>query len=182
MGVVSPLLSKIEAVNHGFFIFSAEGVVRHTSQIIILLCLFSIILLIGMITRWYFIKYMILLGEKILQRLPLVNKIYKGIKDIVTNLFGQGKNSFKQVVAVPFPAKGMYALGFLSEKAPRTCSSVMNAEMISVFVPTAPNPATGFILMFKADEVQFLDMQPEDAIKYIVSCGLVTPHHEDENG
>ena len=76
---------------------------------------------------------------------------------------------------VPFPGKDIYAIGLLSEDAPKECSDRIGTKLVSVFVATAPNPATGFVIMYKESELIYLDMKPEDAIKYIVSCGVVTP-------
>jgi uncharacterized membrane protein len=175
MGVVAHLLTNNQVVTKGFLIFSPEQTIRYSSQLIILVCLFLLILTLGSLARWVFISWIILLGEKILHRLPLVNKVYKTTKDIVTHLFSQGKNTFRKVVLVPFPGKDIYAIGLLSETAPKECSEKTGEALISVFVATAPNPATGFVIMYKESELIYLDMKPEDAIKYIVSCGVVTP-------
>lgn len=179
MGIVSHFLKQTYVANEGFLIFSPEQTLRLGSQLIILICLFLAILFIGMLARWYLINWVIQISERILHKLPLVNKVYKTTKDIITNLFGQGKNTFKQVVLVPFPCKGIYTLGLLSQKAPKECSEKTGHSLYSVFVPTAPNPTTGFTIMFQEAEIIHVDMKPEDAIKFIVSCGMVTP--PDEN-
>ena len=175
MGIVSHFLIKTDVVNRGFCILSPEQTLRYGSQLIILVCLFLVILSIGMIARWYLFRSAIHLGEKILHRLPLINKVYKTTKDIITHLFGDKKDSFKQVVLVPFPAKGIYVMGLLSQPAPSLCNRSANAKMASVFIPTAPNPTTGFTIMYKLEDIQCIDMRIEDAIRYIVSCGVVTP-------
>lgn len=179
MGFVAHFLSKYQIANTGFFVFSPEQTIRHLSQLIILICLFLAILILGMLARWVFIRWIILFGEKILHKLPLVNKVYKTTKDIITHLFNQGKNTFRQVVLVPFPGPDIYAIGLLSEHAPKECSEKIGEEMFSVFVATAPNPATGFTVIYKKSDIIFLDMKPEDAIKYIVSCGVVIPETEE---
>lgn len=179
MGIVSHFLAQTDIGIRGFFIFSPHQILKYGSQLIILVCLFLAILLLGMVARWYFVKWFIHLGEQILHKLPLVNKVYRATKDIITHLFGQGKNNFKQVVMVPFPTDGIYCIGLLSQMAPKTCSNAAKKEMISVFVPTAPNPTTGFTIMYGVDEIRHLDMRPEEAIKYIVSCGMVTPVDKD---
>jgi uncharacterized membrane protein len=157
---------------HGIF-FSNPKVLLILSQLIILVVLFLFILFLGMVARWFFIHWLISAGEYILHKLPLINKVYKISKEIVSHLFGEEKRSFKQVVLVPFPKEGIYALGFLSEKAPQEISDQVNSEMVSVFVPTTPNPTTGFTLMFKVKDIYYLKMKPEAALKYIVSCGIV---------
>ena len=181
MGIVSHFLRQTYWGSEGFFIFSPEQTLRFSSQLIILICLFLVILSLGMVARWYLVHWVIQISERILHRLPFINKVYKTTKDIITNLFGQGKNTFKQVVMVPFPKKGIYTLGLLSQKAPKECSEKAGQLMYSVFVPTAPNPTTGFTIMFQESEIHFLEMRPEDAIKYIVSCGMVTPPESDKS-
>jgi uncharacterized membrane protein len=177
--IVTSLLSKTSFGERGFLFLSPEQVMRYTSQGIILICLFLGILLLGMLARWCIVRWLIQWGDNILHRLPIVNKIYRAVKDIVVNIFGHGTSSFHQVVMVPFPGEGIFALGFLSQRAPRVCSEKEGAELISVFVPTAPNPTTGFTIMYRTEEIQYISMRPEEAIKYIVSCGIVTPtdHH-----
>ena len=183
MGIVSHFLKQTYIANEGLLIFSPEQTLRLSSQLIILVVLFLVIFFLGMVARWYLVNWLIQVSEKILHRLPLINKVYKTTKDIITNLFGHGKSSFKQVVMVPFPGEGIYTLGLLSQKAPSECGKKTGLTMFSVFVPTAPNPTTGFTIMFQEKEIVFIDMKPEDAIKYIVSCGMVTPpdeHHQEE--
>ena len=76
---------------------------------------------------------------------------------------------------VPFPKEGIYTLGFLSEKAPREINEALKTEMVSVFVPTTPNPTTGFTVIYNVKDLYYLKMKPEAAIKFIVSCGIVHP-------
>lgn len=175
MGFVSHLLSKTDLGSYGFFLLSPQQTVQYTSQLIILICLFLAILIIGMFARWYLVHWLFQVGDKILHRLPLINKIYKTTKDIITNLLGHGKTTFKQVVLVPFPGEGMYSIGLLSQSAPELCSKAAGKTMASVFIMTSPNPTTGFTVLYAVEEIIFLDLKPEDAIKYIVSCGMVIP-------
>lgn len=175
MDIVSHFLSKQEIIEKGIFFFSGDQIVMVVSQVTILICLFLFILFLGMIARWFFINWLIKAGEYILHKLPLINKVYKTTKEIVSHLFGDDKKTFKQVVLVPFPREGIYTMGFLSEVAPKEISHQVGSEMVSVFIPTTPNPTTGFTIMFKVKDVYYLEMTPEQAIKFIVSCGIVTP-------
>ena len=175
MGIVSHFLQETHIANRGVLFLSPQQALMYSSQLIILTCLFFFILFLGMITRWYLFRWFIQIGERILQRLPFVNKIYKAAKDIVTHLFGQDKNSFKQVVLVPFPKEGIYTLGLLSQPVPKEFSELITHELISVFIPTTPNPTTGFTIMYRKESIIIIDMKPEDAIKFVVSCGMVTP-------
>ncbi len=160
---------------NGFLFLSSEQLIRYSSKILILLILFGFTLMLGMITRWFFIRGFFHLGDRILHRIPLVNTVYKTTQDIIKTLFVSDKNSFKQVVLLEFPRPGVYALGLIARDSPESCSSQVGRKLISVLVPTTPNPTTGFLLMVKQEDLLYVDMKPEDAIKYIVSCGVIIP-------
>ena len=175
IGVVSALLTKFQLVNNGFLFLTPDQVLRYSSQLIILILLFFFTVLLGIVTRWFFIHYLFRLGDRLLHRIPLVNTVYKTTQDIIKTLFVSDKNTFKQVVMVPFPRKDIYVLGLLVRESPEACSNASGEPLISVLVPTTPNPTTGFLLMIKKDDLIFIDMKPEEAIKYIVSCGVIVP-------
>lgn len=175
IGLVSTILTKGHLVNRGFFFLTSEQVVRYTSQLIVLILLFLFTVLLGMITRWFLFHYIFKVGDRILSRIPIVNTVYKTTQDIIKTLFVSDKNTFKQVVMVPFPRKDIFVLGLIARESPETCSQAANDELISVLVPTTPNPTTGFLLMVKKSDLIHIDMKPEEAIKYIVSCGVIVP-------
>lgn len=175
MGFVTPLFTKLGFQHLNFYIFSPEQVMRFVSQILILIVLFFIILGLGVVARWIIFRYVIQISDSILHRIPLVNKVYKTTQDIIKTLFSSDKDSFKQVVMVPFPHEGTYSLGLVSQESPQTCKDALGTDLLSVFVPTTPNPTTGFLLIYKRKDLIFLDMKTEDAVKYVVSCGVITP-------
>lgn len=177
IGLVSNFIQEFAIINKGILFLSPHQVIRYGSQFLILICLFLFTVGLGMIARWFFFKTLITLSDKILHRIPVVNKVYKTTQEIIRTIFVSDKNSFKQVVMVPFPRVGTYVVGIVSRDAPSMCDEAAGAEMISVLVPTTPNPTTGFLMMFKKSEVHYIDMKPEEAIKYIVSCGVITPDH-----
>lgn len=176
IGLVSNLLNQFGPLKNGFLFLNSDQVIRHGSQIIILILLFLCTVGLGMVTRWFFIHTLFRIGDKILHRVPIVNTVYKTTQDIIKTLFVSDKNSFKQVVMVPFPYPGVYVLGLIARESPPTCSQAVGDDLISVLVPTTPNPTTGFLLMFKKSELVHVDIKPEDAIKYIVSCGVIIPN------
>lgn len=180
MGLVVKILSETKMQQIHTHILSSEQIVKYGSQIIILIGLVLFTIVLGLFARWFIFKALIKLSDKILHRIPLVNKVYKTTQEIVKTLFITDKNSFKQVVMVPFPRKGMYSLGLVSRKSPDTCMEAVKKELISVFVPTTPNPTTGFLLLFNKEDLIYLDMKTEDAIKYIVSCGVIVPKKAED--
>lgn len=175
VGLVSDFLSRFDIINKGFLFLNPDQLIRYGSQILILIGIFFSMVLIGMFARWFFIKSLIHLSDKILHRIPIVNKVYKTTQEIIRTLFASDKNSFRQVVMAPFPHSNSYVMGLISRDSPKICCETANQEMVSVLVPTTPNPTTGFLLMYAKKDLIYLDMKPEDAIKYIVSCGVITP-------
>lgn len=180
MGFVTKILSHTRASNIGFFFLSSDQVIKYGSQLLILISLFLITVGLGFLARGFFIKGLIRLGDKILHRIPIVNKVYKTSQDIIQNLFVTDKNSFKQVVMAPFPNENSYCIGLVSRNSPYMCNDELKADLVSVFIPTTPNPTTGFLLMIKREDLVFIDMKTEDAIKYIVSCGVVLPENPNK--
>ncbi|MFA6118963.1 MAG: DUF502 domain-containing protein [Parachlamydiales bacterium] len=153
---------------------------KYASEFIILVGIFLFTLLLGIFARWFFFNTLINVSDKIIHKIPLVNKVYKTTQEIIKTLFITDKNSFKQVVMAPFPHKGLYTIGFISRKAPEACNDIVEKDMISVFIPTTPNPTTGFLIMFDVKDLIYIDMKPEDAIKYVVSCGVIIPDKNEE--
>ncbi len=148
---------------------------RTISQIIILIGLILLTFFIGLVARRFFFTHIIQLGDRMLSKIPLVNKVYKTSKEIVKSLFGSKEKSFKQVVLLPFPYQGAYCIGLIAKEAPKTCSEAAKTELVSVFIPTTPNPSTGYLVMCERSELIFLEMRTEQAIKYVVSCAVIQP-------
>lgn len=154
---------------------ASPQLIRTISQIFILIGLFFFIFFLGFVARKFFFNQLIRLGDRILEKIPLVNKVYKTSKDIVKSIFGSKERSFSQVVLLPFPYKGAHCIGLIAKDAPRTCSDAEKQELVSVFIPTTPNPSTGFLVMCPRSELILLNMKTEEAIKYVVSCGVIQP-------
>ncbi len=175
MGMMTQLLTHFSGPYST--LLRSDTVIRYTSQILILILLFLCTVLLGMVTRWFFVHALLRVGDSLLSRIPLVNTVYKTSQEIIRTLFSSTKSSFKQVVMVPFPHKETYMMGLIAGDSPKSCSDQMKEELVSVLVPTTPNPTTGFLMMFKRSDLIYIDMKTEDAIKYVVSCGVVTPEH-----
>lgn len=177
MGIMTSLLGKLPP----YGIFATERGIRTLSEISILIILFLFTYFLGVIARRFFFHSLIKMGDQILFRIPLVNKVYKTSKEIVQAVFATKGNSFKQVVLITFPHKNSYCLGLISSNAPKTCSDSARGEMVTVFIPTTPNPTTGLLIMCPKEDVIHLDMKSEDAIKYIVSCAVIQPEYRGGN-
>ena len=116
-------------------------------------------------------------GERIVNSVPLVRNIYGGLKQIVETVFSSQQNSFKEVVLVEYPMQGSYAVAFVSSYAKGDIKSFVGTgeDVIGVFVPTTPNPTSGFLLFVPRSKAISLDLTVEEAAKLIISFGLVTP-------
>ena len=172
--LTKPFIGVVTLFTRHLPIASPE-VIRLISQIFILIALFFLLLFLGFVARRFFFGQMLQLGDHLLIKIPLVNKVYKTSKDIVKSFFNSKVNTFKQVVMIPFPYPGCYCIGLIARKAPETCSIAEHDELVSVYIPTTPNPTTGFLVMSHKSELIYLDMKNEEAIKYIVSCGVIVP-------
>jgi len=143
-----------------------------------LLALVLAVVLIGVVgraARYYLGKKLIQLADLALMRVPLLNKIYGAFKQINEALTSSKTTSFKQVVMVEFPRAGLYSIGFITGAQYGEVQCKTQEEVVGVFVPTTPNPTTGFIVLVPEKDIIKLDMSVTDGIKYIMSLGSVAP-------
>jgi len=140
---------------------------------------FLIILLAGMLTTNIFGKKLLYLGEAIVAKIPFVRSIYRGTKQVVVSFANADTDSFKKVVLIEFPRKGLHAIGFVTGETRGEVQDHTADQVINVFVPTTPNPTSGFLIFAPKDEVQEIAMSIEDGIKYVVSGGIVDNQIQD---
>ncbi|MEI4487117.1 DUF502 domain-containing protein [Frigidibacter sp. MR17.14] len=142
---------------------------------VIFFLLFTII--IGFFAKGFFGRSLIRQAEALVDRMPIVRSVYSGIKQIAETIFAQNETSFDKACLVEYPRTGVWALGFVSTvaKGEIAARSAPGDPLISVFVPTTPNPTSGFLLYVPESQVSYLDMSIEDAAKLIISAGLVYP-------
>ena len=145
--------------------------VPHSGIILAILFIF----ITGTILKLFVLHSIIHFFESILERIPLVRSVYSGIKRIIQAFSVHDKESFKQVVLVEFPRKGIYSIGFLTSKFPKELSPDKEEDFCHVYIPTTPNPTSGFLLMIPKEELVYLDMTFEEASKFIVSAGTSNP-------
>ena len=133
-----------------------------------------ILLVTGMLAANLFGRRLVSFWESILGRIPLVRTIYTSVKQVLETLFTSGSKSFRKVVLVEYPRKDIWCIGFLSNKGLESACEKSGRSLMSVFIPTTPNPTSGFIVMFPEEDIIELDLSVEDAFKYIISMGVVT--------
>lgn len=171
IGIASEQLRSLHVPSH---------LIRTVSQALILIGLFLLVVLLGMVARWFAFNFLLGLGDKILHRIPLINKLYKTSKELIQALFSGEKKSFQHVVLLHFPYESCFVLGLVAKESPQSCREHKDEESMTIYIPTTPNPTTGFLVMRRKADLIYLDMHPEEAIKYIVSCGVVLPEEPQE--
>lgn len=113
--------------------------------------------------------------ERLLARIPVVNSIYKGVKQVSDTLFAPGGQAFRKAVLVQWPREGMWTIAFLTGVPGGDVESHLEGDYLSIYVPTTPNPTGGYFVMMRRIDVIELDMTVDDALKYIISMGVATP-------
>ena len=142
----------------------------------------SILLLTGVLAANLFGRRFVEMWERVLNRIPLVRSIYSSVKQISSTIFNPSGRSFRKVVMLQYPRKGLWSIGFLTNDNLGGEMTAIDDRLVSVFIPTTPNPTSGFIIMVRSDELTELDMNIEEAFKFIISMGVIisdsTAHKE----
>lgn len=170
-GYVEGILDYYDLLDQPFLFLSGQEVLYFSSKVLVIAALFGITVLIGFIAHLVIARVFFQIGDYIIARIPIVNKLYKSVREIVQMLFKSQGSSFSQVVLVPFPHSTAYSMGLITIKQ---TPEAHDSEVL-VFVPGTPNPTAGFMLSYKYEEIIFLNMKVEDGLKFIVSCGIMLP-------
>ena len=165
VSISSKILPKEINPNH-YLPYDIPGVEIITSIILITF--------IGFLSLSFIGKKLLDIFDNILKRIPILRTIYSAIGQM-TETFTKNDNNKKNVVLVQYPRKGTWAVGFATKENSGEINEKTNQQLINVFVPTTPNPTSGFLLMFPKSEVIYLDLTFEEASKFIVSAGTSTP-------
>jgi uncharacterized membrane protein len=140
-----------------------------------LILLFVVVLTTGFLVRNYLGRKLVSVWDRIIEAIPLVNKLYLAVKQLVETIFNRSPQDFQRVVLVEFPKEGSYALGFVTGLATGETQRKTSQKLLNVFVPTTPNPTSGFFLMIPEHSVIPMEMGVEDAFKLLVSGGIISP-------
>ena len=138
---------------------------------------FAIVVLTGLLTNNLIGNYLVRLWERLLHRIPVVSSLYGSVKQVSDTLFSSSGNAFRKAVLVPYPHEHSYTIAFLTGVPGGDVANHLSGDFVSVYVPTTPNPTSGFFLMMERSRVVELDMTVDAALKYIVSMGVVAPEH-----
>ena len=138
-----------------------------------LIIILIILMITGLFVRNYFGHRLIAYWEAMLSRIPLVRTIYNGVKQSMQVVLSTKGDSFRQVLLVQYPRKGLWSIGFLTNKCQTQQSS--KPELLTLFIPTTPNPTSGFLILAKPEETIPLDLSVDQALKFVISLGTVMP-------
>ena len=134
-----------------------------------------VITFIGAITPGFIGRTLLKVGERILDNTPVVRSIYGAIKQIMETVMSTNSESFRDVVLVEYPRKGIWVIGFVTGETKGEVQTLNEEILINVFIPTTPNPTSGFLLFVPKKDLTYMKMKVEDAVKMVISGGIVTP-------
>ncbi len=131
--------------------------------------------LVGMFAAGFIGKFFIRLGDWIVKRIPLISTVYSLLKKVFETFLSDKTAAFSKVVLLEYPRKGIWILGLVSTDTEGEVKNILKQEMVNVFVPTTPNPTSGFLIFMPKQDLIYLDMSVEEALKFIISGGIVAP-------
>ncbi|CAI8212428.1 Uncharacterised protein [marine metagenome] len=138
-------------------------------------------LFVGWLGKGLVGRSLIRFGEGLVERMPVVRTVYGGVKQIAETVFNQTNNSFDKACLIEYPRKGIWAIGFIATKARGEIENYAPKDdhLVSIFIPTTPNPTSGFMLFLPSKDINELDMSVEEAAKLVISAGLVYPDEKE---
>lgn len=138
----------------------------------------AVVLLTGILGANFIGQRLLNIGNQVLNRIPVVASIYSAVKQVSDTLLSESGQAFRKALLVPYPHAGSYTIAFLTGTPGGDLVNHLQGEYVSVYVPTTPNPTSGFFLMMKKSDTVELDMSVDDALKYIISMGVVAPRQK----
>jgi len=140
-----------------------------------IIVLLLVVTIIGFLVTNFFGRFMVRMGENMVARVPVVRTIYGVLKQIFDAVLSQSEGAFREVVLIEYPRKGIWVLGFVTSNTQGEVQRVTPHEMVNVFLPTTPNPTSGFLLFVPRKDCITLDMSVEEGVKLVISGGIVSP-------
>ena len=140
-----------------------------------LLVLIVALMLVGALTAGFVGRLWLRFSERVLSQMPVIRNVYSAVKQILETVLAQQSNAFREAVLIEYPRRGMWAIGFLTGITKGEVQNLTEEQCINVFLPTTPNPTSGFLLFVPKKDIVPLSMSVEDAIKMVISGGIVTP-------
>lgn len=172
-GLMTTLIRSIGLFKSGFLFLTQDQLILYTSKLLIIIFLGALTILLGVLGRWFMLHWLIRAGEALVTKIPLISSIYKTSQDVIQTIFTSQTKSFKQVVLVPYPNDFTHSLGLITREHVEGVSGEHFKDPVAIFIPTTPNPTSGFLLLFERKDIIYVDMTIEEALKYVISCGVI---------
>ncbi len=140
-----------------------------------LIIVIAVFILIGWFATNFLGRLVIRISEYIVDRMPVIRTLYSAIKQIFETIMASQSNAFREVVMLEYPRRGVWSIGFVTGTTKGEAQELTDEETVNVFVPTTPNPTSGYLLFVPKTQLKYLNMSVEDGVKLVVSAGIITP-------
>lgn len=181
----APLFDIVEGAvlwyekEQGLIPFHREALVVFLSRMIAFIAMFLLVLLLGFLGRRFFFNALLNHATKIVVKIPFIGTIYRLTKDITKAMFSSDAKTFKETVLVPFPSPDTHALAFVTGEVPENLKLIIKEAEVTVFVPTAPHPMSGYLLFSSRRALHNVNISSEETFKFLLSCGAAQPKEKD---
>lgn len=142
----------------------------------------TVLIVTGMLVSNFIGRHLVALGEYILIRIPLVRSVYMATKQVLETVFSSKGQAFRKVLLVEYPRKGLWSIAFQTGQGSTELNNALHSDLVSIFIPTTPNPTSGFLMMLPRNEVIELEMSVDEALKFVISLGVIQPGLKKPNG
>jgi uncharacterized membrane protein len=159
----------------GLSLLHHETLITFLSRIAALVLTFFFIVALGFLARKFFFKDLLRFTNEIIVRIPVIGSIYRLTKDLTKAMLSTDQKTFKETILVPFPSPETFSVGFITSDVPAAIKKVIPHTDVTVFVPTAPHPISGYVLFCAKSATHSVDISVEDTFKFLLSCGVIQP-------
>lgn len=173
VGLVETLLDWLPAAYRPEALLGLE--IPYFDVLLALVAMFIVVVVTGLLAANLFGRKLVAMWEALLGRIPLVRSIYQSAKQVAETVFSSSGKSFRKVLLIEYPRKGLYTLAFQTGSSAGEVQERTGEEVTTVFIPTTPNPTSGFIILVPTKDVVELDMSVDEALKMVISLGMVEP-------
>ena len=177
LGLMDGIFSWLLTITQAVLPAAAETFIESLRHIpgLSVLVMVAVVLLSGVFVTNIFGQWWMRQWDRLMSRIPIVNAIYSSVKQVSDTLFSSSGNAFREAVLVQYPREGSWTIAFVTGKPGGEVAAHLDGEHVSLYVPTTPNPTSGFFLMVPRSSVRSLQMSVDEALKYIISMGVVVP-------
>ncbi|MDA8773947.1 DUF502 domain-containing protein [Chlamydiia bacterium] len=172
-GWLSAKLKSINALSNSYI--AEDTLIAIISKLSVIIVIICITIGIGIVAQGYIIGRFVKFGEYLVSKIPILNKIYHASKEVIGTILGSRDDYFSKVVIVPYPNDKTYAIGLLVKESEQSFENITDEKLIPVFVPSTPNPTSGYVLLYPEKKITHTQMSIEEGFKFIISCGVITP-------